>query len=41
MAFNDLRSLEVLEIQNNKNLKTIDPFAFYDNLDESTRSEKS
>ncbi len=37
LAFHDLKSLEVLECQNNKHLTSIDPFAFYDNLEKQTR----
>ncbi len=37
LAFHNLKSLEFLECQNNKELTSIDPFAFYDNLEQQTR----
>ena len=37
LAFNGLTGLEVLECQNNKNLNSVDPFAFYENIDAETR----
>jgi hypothetical protein len=37
LAFHNLENLEVLECQNNKNLKSIDPYAFYNNMEAQTR----
>ena len=34
LAFNDLKTLEMLELRNNPNLSFIHPFAFYDTLED-------
>ena len=34
VAFNSLKHLEVLECRNNRYLNKIDPFAFYDHLED-------